>query len=94
VRRNLIIALSLAVVALSLALAACGGSDNDETTTTSPAPSAAPSEASPDPNVSALPPGFVECMADQGIDLEAEPDLSAAIHSPEGDRCFGELHGG
>lgn len=90
----MIIALALALVSLALLVAACGGGDDEQTTTTSPAPSAAPSGAPPGLSVGALPPAFVECMADQGIDLEAEPDLNAAIHSPEGNRCFNTLHGG
>jgi hypothetical protein len=89
-----IIVLALALVSLALLFAACGGGEDEQTTTTPPAPSAAPSGGPPDLSVGALPPAFVECMADQGIDLEAEPDLNAAIHSPEGDRCFGALHGG
>ena len=89
-RSGAVIVLSLALVALALLLAACGGGDEEAPTTTSPASSA----GSAAPSVGALPPGFVECMADQGVDLEAAPDLNAAVHSPEGDRCFNTLHGG
>jgi hypothetical protein len=74
------------LVALALTLAACGGGEDRETTT-SPAPAETPSGGA----ASGLPPAFVQCMADQGIDLESSPEL---IHSPEGDKCFNSLHQG
>lgn len=73
------------LAAVALALAGCGDDDaggggGD------PVPPSAPSQ---------LPPEFVECMADQGIDLESSPD---AMHSPEAQQalqaCFGSLHSG
>jgi hypothetical protein len=88
-----LIAAALALVAFALSLPACGGGD-DAKTTTSPAPSKAPNGQSVPPSLSSFPPGFVKCLADQGIDVDAVTDVSAVIHSPEGSRCFDQLHGG
>jgi hypothetical protein len=87
------IALSLALVVLALTLAACGGGDDEPTTTTAPSADAPSGGAAP-PSLSAFPPEFLKCLEDQGIDLESVTDISAVIHSPQGDRCFDELHGG
>jgi hypothetical protein len=79
------VAMGTALAAVTLALAGCGdddagGGDGD---LTPPSPSGQ------------LPPEFVECMADQGIDVESSPD---AMHSPEAQQalqaCFGSLHSG
>jgi hypothetical protein len=92
--RRMAIAVAMTLVAVVLTLAACGGGDDDETTT-SPAPSAAaPGGGAPAPELSRFPPSFVQCLADQGIDVGSITDVSAAIHSPQGNRCFDELHGG
>lgn len=82
-RHGALVALTLALLAATLALAACGG---DGETTERPTPAGAPG-GSP----AMLPPQFVECMAEQGVDVEASPEL---IHSPQGDACFESLHGG
>ena len=88
-----IIAVAVALVALVvvIALVLLGGGGDDAGTTTTPVPAEAPSGGATPPSVGALPPEFVECMEDQGIDAESIPDQ---IHSPEGDACFESLHGG
>jgi hypothetical protein len=81
---------ALALALLAFLLAACGGGD-DEGTTTSPPASEAPSGSAPPPGLGALPSGFVECMADQGYEIES----SADIHSAPPDvlqACFGSSH--
>jgi hypothetical protein len=83
------IALLVALVAIVVGGIALAGGGDEETTTSPPAE--APSAGTAPPSVSALPPEFVECMEDQGIDAESIPDQ---IHSPEGDACFESLHGG
>jgi hypothetical protein len=89
-RSRTLAALGLALVAL--ALAACGGGDDDEeTTTTSPPASAAPSGSAAPPGLGALPPGFVECMAEQGYEVESSADIHSA--PPEVlQACFGSAH--
>jgi hypothetical protein len=90
-RSRTLTALALALVALALALAACGGGDDDEETTTTPPASEAPSGSAAPPGLGALPPGFVECMAEQGYEVES----SADIHSAPPDvlqACFGSAH--
>ena len=69
---------ALALVALALALAACGG-DGGEGNTEPTGGTTSPSAPT------AFPPEFVECMADQGIDIESSPD---ALHSPGAQEAF------
>jgi hypothetical protein len=91
-RRWTFIALALALVMLAVTLTACGGDDDE--TTTSPSPSVeAPSGGGvpPSGDLDALPPGFVECMADQGYEIESSEDVHAA--PPEVlQACFGSGH--
>jgi hypothetical protein len=82
---------ALALALLALLLAACGGGDDEETTTTSPPASEAPSGSAAPPGLGALPPGFVECMADQGYEVESSADIhSAPAEVLQG--CFGAAH--
>jgi hypothetical protein len=92
-RSRLLFVLALALVTIVLTLAACGGGD-DEETTTDPTPTESPSGSAAPPSLNAFPPEFLDCLADQGIDLESVTDVSAVIHSPEGEQCFDVLHGG
>jgi len=90
-RFRTLIALALALVALALLLAACGGGDDDEETTTTTPAAEAPSPSAAPPSVGALPPGFVECMAEQGYEIESPTE----IHSAPPDvlqACFGSAH--
>jgi hypothetical protein len=77
-------------MALGLTFAACGG--DDEETTTAPAPSVeAPSGGAAPSGLGALPPGFVECMAEQGYEIESSADIHSA--PPEVlQACFGSSH--
>jgi hypothetical protein len=93
-RCRAVIVLAITLVALALSLAACGGGDDGEATP-SPAPQeVTPTETTTPPGGAAsLPPEFVECMADQGFDVETADD----IHSAPADvlqACFGALHQG
>ena len=96
-RPTIVMPVAMALVAVALLLGACGGDDEEETTT-SPAPAAeapsAPSGSSAAPSLDKFPPEFLACLEDQGIDLESVTDVSAVIHSPEGNQCFDVLHGG
>jgi hypothetical protein len=85
-----------ATISLALALAACGGDEANDGTTTNPSPAAeAPDDSgSTSPNLSRFPPEFLQCLEDQGIDLESATDVSEVIHSGGADRCFDQLHGG
>ena len=94
-RPAIVMPVAMALVALALLLGACGGGDEGEETTTSPAPAAeAPSGSPTAPSLDRFPPEFLACLQDQGIDLESVTDVSAVIHSPEGNQCFDVLHGG
>jgi hypothetical protein len=81
---------ALALAALALILAACGG-DDEETTTTNPAASEAPSQGAGPPGIGVLPPEFVECMADEGYEVQSSADIHSA--PPEVlQTCFGAGH--
>ncbi|HEX8074232.1 MAG TPA: hypothetical protein VF545_04565 [Thermoleophilaceae bacterium] len=88
---------TIGALAIALVLAGCGGGD-DGTTTTSPArpdPAAIPRESAPPAGgARGLPPEFIECMADQGVEIEQPTD----IHSPEAQgalqACLPSLHSG
>jgi hypothetical protein len=83
-------ALMLGAVAIALALSSCS---DDEDTTTSPAPrdeAGASTETAPPSAAGQFPPEFVECMGDQGIDLEKPSDIHS---SPEAfQACLEFLH--
>jgi hypothetical protein len=84
------VAVTLVALVVVIGLVALGGDGGDAGTTTTTTPAEAPSEGAAPPSVSALPPEFVQCMEDQGIDPESIPEQ---IHSPEGEACFNSLHG-
>jgi hypothetical protein len=96
------VALSLvAVIAIVVVgIAVAGGGGDDEESRTSPAPAAAPSDGAVPPGVaSQLPPGFAECLADQGVDIPEGADLNEIFHGgavpPEVvGQCFNALHQG
>jgi hypothetical protein len=86
---------SVGAVVIGLALASCGG--DGKKATTSPAPpdtvetprEGAPPGGSPE----ALPPEFLECMADQGFDISSPDDIHSAPTQML-QACFGSLHEG
>jgi hypothetical protein len=72
------------ILGIGLALSSCGADDGKDSAR--PAPTATPS-------VSALPPEFLKCMADNGYDVEKDADIhSAPMELLQ--ECFGALHGG
>jgi hypothetical protein len=94
-RPRAVTAVALALVALALVLAACGGGGGNEPTT-DPSPDngvEVPTETATPRAPGALPPEFVRCMADQGVDIEGPSDL----HSPGAQQafpaCIESLHG-
>ena len=81
-RPRAVIAVALGLVALALVLAACGGGDDGEDKKATPPPSG---------DLGALPPGFVECMAEQGYEIKSSADIHSA--PPEVlQGCFGAAH--
>ena len=91
-RRRIAAALPLALTALALTLAGCDGGDDDATTTSPAPPAGAPNGGTPPSgDLRALPPGFVECMRQQGYEITSPAD----IHSAPPDvlqTCFGAAH--
>jgi len=92
----------LAVIAIVVVvgIAVAGGGGDDGESSRRPAPAAAPSDGAAPPGVaSQLPPGFAECLADQGVDLPEGAGLNEIFHGgavpPEVvNQCFGRLHQG
>ncbi|MGH9248255.1 MAG: hypothetical protein ACRD0W_01860 [Acidimicrobiales bacterium] len=77
-----VIAAAAAAVTLAAAVPACGGSDK----------SGVPSDDTRPTNPAALPPEFLECLADEGFDVE--PDEVHSVPQQVLKTCFGSLHGG
>jgi hypothetical protein len=96
-RPRAVISVAVVLVALvaivAVALAAGGG--DDEEATKSPAPRGETTgESPPPPNLpSGLPPEFVQCMADQGFEIESPADIHSAPPQVL-EACFGTLHQG
>jgi hypothetical protein len=90
-RRRAVIAAvgATALITLVLVVVAASGGD-DEPATTSAAPAEAPS-APPSGDLGALPPGFVECMAEQGYEIQSSADIHAAPQDVL-QTCFGAAH--
>jgi hypothetical protein len=90
-RPGTVIAAALALIAIVVGGIALARGDGEDTST-SPAPKGSTSgNASPPSAPGALPPEFVECMAEQGFDI----DSVAEMHSvpPQAlQACLGSLH--
>jgi hypothetical protein len=83
---------TIGAMVIGLALSSCGG--DGEKPATSPAPTdtaEAPAASAPAPG--ALPPEFLKCMADRGVDVEQGADIHSAPQQVL-EACFGALHGG
>jgi hypothetical protein len=90
-----LIAVAVALV-VTLTIGACGGGDDGTTTTSAPPPDGveAPRESTPPASATGdLPPGFVECMAEQGYEIKSSADIHSAP-PPVLQACFGSSHGG
>ena len=75
-------ALSLVLLIVVVLLLSSGGEEDPAPAASSPAPSAEPEAPSSDPppsgDLGALPPGFVECMAEQGYEITSPSDIHSA----------------
>jgi hypothetical protein len=88
----------VAIVVVSIAVAGGGAEDGESSTSTAPA--AAPSDGAAPPDVaSQLPPGFADCLADQGVEIPEGASLNDIFHGgavpPQAvEQCFQRLHQG
>lgn len=85
------------VVALALLVGACGGGDDEvDNPPATPPASETPfggGGATPPGATGQLPPEFIECMADQGFDIESPDEVHSAPQQAL-QACFGSLHSG
>jgi hypothetical protein len=81
---------TMLALVMGLALSACGGDDPPPPADVVETPTATPS---PSTSASGLPPEFVECMAEQGYDIESADDVHSAPQEVLR-VCFGSLHQG
>ena len=82
-----------AVIGALLALAGCGGSSEGAATTPTPTSSTPEALAEPTPGPNALPPEFLECLADQGYELSPADDIHSAPPQVL-QTCFQSFHEG
>ena len=98
---SLAVALVLLVAVVVGGIAIAGGSGGDEGTNATPAPSEAPGGSDTPPGLGAFPPQFIQCLTDQGVDIEDLEGLDpneifhgGAVPPQVLNTCFGVLHGG
>jgi hypothetical protein len=95
-RRPLPSAIAIAVVLAPLVAACGGGDDGDDDKATDPPASQTPfggGDSTPPATPGRLPPEFVKCMADRGIDVKSSADIHSAPPQVL-QACFGALHQG
>ncbi|MBA2630686.1 MAG: hypothetical protein H0U84_06660 [Thermoleophilaceae bacterium] len=84
---------TIGALVVGLVLSGCAGDDQEATP--NPAPSdgveAPNGGATPPSDPGALPPEFVQCMTDQGYDIESSADIHTAPQQAL-QACFGSLH--
>lgn len=83
---------TIGAVMIGLVLPSCGGDDEDATTTPTPPADAPSGSATPPPrDPGALPPAFVQCMAEQGYEIKSPAEIHSAPQQVL-QACFGSLH--
>jgi hypothetical protein len=94
------LALVVVIAIVVVGIAAGGGSGDDGGSRTTAEPAAAPSDGAVPPDVaSQLPPGFGECLTDQGVVIPEDATVNDIFHGgavpPEVvNQCFQSLHQG
>ena len=87
--------LALVLLIVVVLLLGSGGEEDTSSSASSPAPSGEvdPPSASPPESgdLGALPPGFVDCMAEQGYEITSSADIHSAPPSVL-QTCFGAGH--
>ena len=88
-------ALTLVLLIVVVMLLSSGGEEDSGPSASSPAPSEeleTPSASPPQSgDLGALPPGFVECMSEQGYEITSSADIHSAPPSVL-QTCFGASH--
>jgi hypothetical protein len=90
-RPRTVIAVALALIAIVAGAIVLAGGDGDDTSRNSASDESTTERASPPTAPSALPPEFVECMAEQGFDIDSVDEMHSA--PPQAlQACIGSLH--
>ena len=84
---------TIGAVVVGLVLPSCGGDDEDATTSPTPPVDAPSGSAMPPSDPGALPPEFVQCMAEQGYEIKSPAEIHSAPQQVL-QACFGSLHQG
>lgn len=95
-RRRRPLAVIVTAVALASLVGACGDSDDEDgkPTATPPASETPFGGSGPTPpSASQLPPEFIQCMADQGFEIQSPDEIHSAPQQAL-QTCFGSLHSG
>jgi hypothetical protein len=86
-----VIAVTLALITIVAGGIALAGGDGQDTSTSPASNESTTAGASPRSGPGALPPAFVECMAEQGFDIDSLDQMHAA--PPQAlQACVGSLH--
>jgi hypothetical protein len=90
-RLRAVIAIALALIAVVVGLAALAGGDGEDTTTGPASRRTTTDNATPPNAPGTLPPEFVDCMAEQGFDVDSPDEIHSA--PPQAlQACLGSLH--
>jgi hypothetical protein len=90
-RPGALIALGLALIAIVIGGIALAGGDGEDAAKSPASSRTTTGEATPPSGGGALPPEFVECMAEQGFDVDS-PDEIHSAPTQALQACFGSLH--
>jgi hypothetical protein len=90
-RPRTVIAVGLALVAIVAGAIALAGGDGDYTSTSPASNGIRTGDAAPPSTPSALPPEFVQCMAEQGFDIDSLDEMHSAPPQVL-QACIGSLH--
>jgi hypothetical protein len=90
-RPRTVIAVALAMIAIIAGAIALAGGDGDDTSTSPASNESTTRRDSPPSATNALPPEFVDCMAEQGFNIDSLDEMHSA--PPQAlQACVGSLH--
>jgi hypothetical protein len=90
-RPRRVIAVALALTAIVVGAIVLAGGDGDDTSTSPASNESTTRRASPPSEPGSLPPQFVQCMAEQGFDIDSLDEMHSAPPQVL-QACIGSLH--